>query len=231
LDRDEGMIILRNGAWLSAAPVEFQQAILTRCDWVRLEAGVQIQFGGEGHGELIGLACGIIEMRSVLGRPETPIMHFAHPVVWFGYIPILAGGPRRIAAAAKTPVWLGRVPQAAVTSLLAERPGWWRHFVQLAASYGDVAATVAADLLIRDSERRCAAVLLRLGGRRFPSPEDKSPVEVPVTQLELADAANLSRNSVGTMLRRLAARGFVEVGYGTMIARAPAALRAFIDHE
>ena len=31
--------------------------------------------------------------------------------------------------------------------------------------YGDAAA--AADLLIRDSERRCAAVLLRLAGRRF----------------------------------------------------------------
>jgi Crp-like helix-turn-helix domain len=42
------------------------------------------------------------------------------------------------------------------------------------------------------------------------------PVEVPLTQNELAGAANLSRNSVGTMLQRLATRGLVEVGYGTM---------------
>ena len=97
---------------------------------------------------------------------------------------VVAGGPRRIAAAAKTAVWLGRVPQAAVKSLLAQRPEWWRNFVT-AIIYGDVAATVAADLLIRDSERRCAAVLLRLGGRRFPGPEDKAPVEVPVTQMNL----------------------------------------------
>jgi CRP/FNR family transcriptional regulator, cyclic AMP receptor protein len=229
LDREEGMVILRDRGWLTAAPAEFQQAILSRCSWQSLEAGAPIQEGGEDVGELVGLARGIVEMRPVRGRADTPILHFAHPVVWFGYMPILAGGPRRIAAAAKTAVWLGRVPQAAVTSLLAERPAWWRHFVQLAANFGDVAATVAADLLIRDSERRCAAVLLRLGGRRFPAPEDKAPVEVPVTQLELADAANLSRNSVGTMLQRLAARGFVEVGYRSMTVCAPNALRTFVD--
>ena len=170
-------------------------------------------------------------MRPVLGRADTPILHFAHPVIWFGYMPILAGGPRRIAATAKTTVWVGRVAQAAVTSLLAERPGWWRHFVQLAANFGDVAATVAADLLIRDSERRSAAVLLRLGGCRFPSSEDRQSREVPVTQLELANAANLSRNSVGTMLQRLAVRGFVEVGYRSMTVRAPNALRTFVDEE
>jgi hypothetical protein len=119
MDRDEGMAILRAGEWLSAAPAEFQQAILSRCNWQSLEAGAPIQEGGEDVGELVGLARGIIEMRPILGRADTPIVHFAHPVVWFGYMPILAGGPRRIAAAAKIPVWLGRVPQAAVTSLLA----------------------------------------------------------------------------------------------------------------
>ncbi len=156
-------------------------------------------------------------------------MHFARPVFWFGYVPLLAGRPRRLAAAAKTPVWLARVPQAAVTALLDERPEWWRHLMQLAIIYGDVSQNVAADLLIRDSERRCAAVLLRLGGGRFAGPEDKEPVEVPVTQTELAGAANLSRNSVGTMLHRLKARGLIELGYRGMTIRAPAALRAFVD--
>ena len=33
-------------------------------------------------------------------------MHFAHPVFWFGYVPILTGRPRGIAAAAKSRVWL-----------------------------------------------------------------------------------------------------------------------------
>ncbi len=52
-----------------------------------------------------------------------------------------------------------------------------------------------------------------------------------MTQNELAGAANLSRNSVGAMLNRLKARGFVEQGYRGIMVRAPAALRAFVDQE
>jgi Crp-like helix-turn-helix domain len=98
-----------------------------------------------------------------------------------------------------------------------------------AATAGDLSVTFAADLIIRDSDQRCAVALLRLAGRRYANPQDVTPVEVPLTQNELAGAANLSRNSVGTMLQRLEKRGFVEVGYGAMTVRAPAALRAFVD--
>ena len=230
MDRDEGMATLQDRGWLSTAPAEFQRAILSRLTWQTLEAGAPIQEGGEEVGELVGLARGIVEIRPILGRADTPIVHFAHPVFWFGYVPIVVpGGPRRLAAAAKTPLWLGRVPQAAVRTLLAQRPEWWRELTRLSIIYGDVAQNVAADLLIRDSERRCAAVLLRLGGRRFPSPDDEQTVEVPVTQDELAGAANLSRNSVGTMLQRLRARRLIEPGYRSMTICSAKALRAFVD--
>jgi len=72
-------------------------------------------------------------------------------------------------------------------------------------------------------------VLLRLGGLRFAGPDDTDPVEVPITQDDLAGAANLSLNSVGTMLHRLKARGLVEPGYRSMTIRAPETLRAFVD--
>ena len=229
MDREQGIALLRDGGWLTATPAEFQQAILPRCDWGCVEVGEPIQAGGEEHGELIGLAGGIVEMRTILGRADTPIMHLAYPVFWFGYVPILTGRPRQIAASAKSLVWLARIPQATVRALLVERPEWWRHLMQLSIIYGDISQTIAADLLIRDSERRCAATLLRLGGRRFAGPEDKKPVEVPVTQEELAGATGLSRNSVGTMVQRLKARGLIEPGYRGVIVSAPAALRAFVD--
>ncbi len=156
-------------------------------------------------------------------------MHFVHPVFWIGYLPILSGRPRRLAASARTPVWIARVSRDQVTALLAKRPEWLRHFMQLAIVYGDVASNVAADLLIRDSERRCAAVLLRLSGHRFAGPGDGAAVEVPMTQSELAGAANLSRNSVGTIVQKLKARGLIDLGYRGVTIRAPAALRAFIE--
>jgi CRP-like cAMP-binding protein len=230
VDLDEGLRVVTTQGWLSATSPEFQRAILSGCDCRPLEAGAPLQVGGEDHGEMIGLVQGILELRTTLGPADTAIMHFAHPVFWLGFVPTLFKQPRRAAASAKTRVWLVRVPEATLRRALSENPIWWRFFLQPLLEYGDLTVTIAADLLIRDSERRCAAALLRLAGCRYASPQAIAPVEVPLTQNELAGAANLSRNSVGTMLQRLAARGFVEVGYGTMIVRAPAALRAFVDH-
>ena len=229
MDREEGLAILRDRGWLGDTPDEFREAILAGCGWQSLEPGAPIQSGGEDSGELIGLAQGIVELRTILGRADTPLMHLAHAVFWFGYVPILTGRPRGIAAAAKTTVWLARMPQAAVRALLDKRPEWWRHLMQLSVIYGELSQTVAADLLIRDSERRLSAVLLRLAGRRFAGPADSERAEVPITQDELAGAANLSRNSVGAMLHRLAKRGLIERGYGGVAIRAPAALRALVD--
>ncbi len=229
MDREAGLEILSRGAWLRATPVEFRSAILSRCRWQCLEAGAAIQRGGEEHGELIGLARGVIEMRTILGRADTPIMHLSHPVPWCGYGPIIFGRPGPAAAGARSRVWLARVSQADVRGLLKEQPEWWRCFLRPASIIGDIALNIAADLLIRDSERRCAAVLLRLSGRRFADPEDLEPVDVAVTQDDLAGAANLSRSSVKSMLGRLAARGLIEQGYRGIVVRAPAALRAFVD--
>ena len=230
MDQDEGLRILASRGWLTATPVDFQRAILSRSRWQRLEEGEPVQAGGEGVGELIGLAQGAIEMRTILGPADTPLMHIARPVFWLGYVPLILGQCRRITASAKSSSWLARVPDDAVRKILSDRPEWWQFFLQPAIIYGDVSQTIAADLLIRDSERRCAAVLLRMAGHRFADPDDTTPAEVPLTQNELAGAANLSRNSVGTMLKRLAARGLVELGFRAIIVVSPAALRAFVEH-
>jgi len=229
MDREEGLRVLTGRGWLGGTPVEFQRAILAGFRWYSLEAGAQIQVGAEAVGELIGLAQGVIEMSTILGAADTPMMHLAHPVSWFGYFPIIFRQPRRISAIARSPVWLASVPQAQVRRLLAERPAWWEYFLPLALVYGDTVVTIAADLLIRDSERRCAAVLLRLGGCRFAGPEDAAPAEIPLTHDELAAAANLSRNTAGAVLRKLAARGLIELRYRGIIVREPSALRGFVD--
>jgi CRP/FNR family cyclic AMP-dependent transcriptional regulator len=229
VDLDEGLRAVTSQGWLSATSSDFQRAILSGCDCRPVEAGEPIQVGGEDHGEMIGLVRGILELRTTLGPADTAIMHFAHPVFWLGFVPTLFKQPRRAAASAKTKVWLVRVPEPTIRKTLKENPHWWAFFLQPLLEYGDIGVTIAADLMIRDSERRCAAALLRLAGCRYAGPQDVTAVEVPLTQNELAGAANLSRNSVGTMLQRLATRGFVEVGYGTMTVRTPTAMRAFVD--
>jgi hypothetical protein len=110
MDREAGMDVLSRRGWLGGTPAEFRSAILSRCRWQSLEAGALIQTGSEADGEMSGLARGIMELRAILGRADTPIMHFAHPGFWLGYTRIVS--PRRsnrVEAVAKTTVWLARV--------------------------------------------------------------------------------------------------------------------------
>lgn len=229
MDREAGKLILTQRGWLAATPADFRTALLSNFRWITVEAGAAITVAGETAGDMYGLARGAVEVTPLWGAASTPMLHIVHPVFWLGYGPMITGHPRQVTAIAKTRTWLAVVPQALVMRLLGEKPEWWRHFLALAMLYGDVAANVAADLLIRDSARRCAAVLLRFSGSRFDDAEEL--VDIVVTQDEVAAAANLSRNTAGTLLRKFAQRGLIDQGYRGIIVRKPKALRAFVDAE
>jgi hypothetical protein len=128
-------------------------------------------------------------------------------------------------------VWLARVPIASLKKLLIEKPIYWQCFLRPAFFFADIALNVAADLLIRDSSRRCAAVLLRLSGGRFEDAGESKQIEVLVTQDDLASAANLSRTSVRSILQRLATRGLIKQSYRGIVICDFRALRTFADQE
>jgi CRP-like cAMP-binding protein len=123
-------------------------------------------------------------------------------------------------------------PKSQVLPLLTESARWWRHFARLLGEYGHLSARIASDLLIPDSERRLAAVLSRFGGLQAVSPAGAAarvPVYVPVTQAELAAAANLSRNTAGKILKGFATRGIVETGYSEILITDPVQLISVVN--
>jgi CRP-like cAMP-binding protein len=223
MDRDEGLNMLAEQGWLAETSEEFRATFLPMARWRRFAPGAQVTLGGEEADDIIGLARGVMAFTSALGLPETPVMHLGRAVFWMGFGPILLGGARVVSGEARSEVWVASFPKARVLPLLDDSTRWWRYFTRLLGEYGHINAVIAADLLIPESDRRCAAVLLRFGGCRSTG---DAAVEVPVTQGELAAAANLSRNSAGAILRGWAARGLIETGYGGITITDPAGLRA-----
>jgi CRP-like cAMP-binding protein len=214
MDRDEGLQVLASRGWLAAAGPAFAATLLPLARWRRYAPGEVLTLGGDERGDLVGLAQGMVAFTSVLGRPETPVMHMAPAVMWMGYGPALRGGQRVNTAEARSVAWAASFPRARVQALLETGALDWRPFVGLIAEYGDVCALMAADLLIRESGARCAAVLARFAGLRTPVTGAMPVAMVPVTQGELAGACNLSRGVTGEILRRMAEAGAVGTGYG-----------------
>jgi len=72
-----------------------------------------------------------------------------------------------------------------------------------------------ADLHPDVEEQQCQRN--RLGG---------PPQEIPLTQAELAAISNVSRNTLGTILRGLQDAGLISIGYGKIRPQQPEKLRA-----
>jgi CRP-like cAMP-binding protein len=176
------------------------------------------------------LAEGVATLTSGVGYAETPLIHVFRPPFWFGYAFYVGSGPRRFTAAMRSNGWIMSINGHRLGILLDREPGGWQSVVRLAMRYGDLAATVAGDLVIRESERRVIAVLMRCSGHRDPS--DGPPLRnVPITQGELADATNLSRNSIVAILQELASRNLVELNRGQIGIRDHLGLLSLMDDD
>jgi CRP-like cAMP-binding protein len=86
--------------------------------------------------------------------------------------------------------------------------------------------TALVDSVIPDSRLRCVATLLRISDRRNADP---SPVTLPISQTDLSQLCNLSRQTSGDVLRALEAEGLVTLGYRSITLNDPARLRALGD--
>jgi CRP/FNR family transcriptional regulator, cyclic AMP receptor protein len=228
MDAKRGAAVLLSTGWLKDRPAEFQQALLANCEWRAYAAGETIAHGGDPHGCVFGLAAGVVASTAALGAPDTPPMHIGHPGHWFGYVPVISNRPRTISTAARSPAFLAKITEPALEALVTARPDWWRHLAVLALDYGHITSNIAADLLIRDSTRRCVATLLRIANVRFETAGD-APAEALVSQEELATLANLSRSTSNVILGRLEGSGHIVRRYHAISLNQVAALRAIAD--
>jgi CRP-like cAMP-binding protein len=225
----EAARVLTSRGWLSTTPTDFQRAFLACCKLRSCAAGSPVFHGGADDADMHGIVSGVVDVSTRFSTIDVPIAHIFRAGSWLGSGPILSGQPRRVSATARTPTMLAQAPHDTLKTLLAARPEWWRHIACLALEYGDIAANTAADLMIRDSPRRCVAVLLRLCGARFADGPDAGSVDVPVAQEELAAMANVSRNTLGTVLRELERSRWIAIGYRSISVLEPGALRRLVD--
>lgn len=228
MDREEGLSLLASRGWLAGTPAEFRTLVLSAAQWRHIEQGATVTLGGEERDDVIGLAHGTIAATTTLGQDDTPTMHIAHAVFWLGYGPLLLERPRNITVEARTDLWVASIPKVRLQPLLDGTTKWWRCFMHLLVEYGDITAMIASDLLIRQSDRRLAATILRFCGPPDQGADPAGQPRIPITQAELADAANMSRNVAGTILRTFAAKGWIETDYRGIVVLDRTALQGFV---
>lgn len=223
LSREESFA--RRG-WLSGQPQDFRAAVLARVRWLQLEAGAPVFHEGDDLGGAFGVLSGGIGMM-VSNEFHGPVLgHVLRTGGWFGYGPALTGRPRVFGIRTMEPTTLAHLPLSAIVDLMASLPDA-RHQFGALGEYGvDLARAVIADLLISRADRRIAAVLLRVTGV-LEGITPNSPDGFCITQAELGEMANASRNYVNLTLQHFTRMAWVGLGYRRIAIRDEKALAAF----
>ena len=209
-------VLTQNEGWFGRAPKDFQDAVLSRCEWKTRTAGETIYQTTDAHADFCGIADGAVDIYSRFGAGDNPLLHILHEGSWIGYGTVVARERPRVTAVCRGDTLLACVRERVMRELLAARPDWWRLIATGILEYGDIAISAYADSLIPDNDRRCASVLLRITGLKPPRRARPQRTEVPVTQDELATMLKLSRTTLVQVLRRFEGRGLVEQGYRTL---------------
>jgi len=216
--------------WFADCPPRFRRECLALGRPKFYAAGSVIYQADDVGQDVFGISSGVVTLQGKFTHPDAVLLHMLRPGEWFGTVPVLLERSRRVTAVARTDVDLLRVPGDELRALLRRRPEWFVELGRDAIYNMDLAMQIAADLLIRDASARCAAVLLRLAGRRWASaPDADLPSEIPASQTEVAMLCNVSRNTFSRVLREFASRRLVTVSYRSLTVKDPECLRDVAD--
>lgn len=228
IDAEEARNLLRRHGWLSRTTTDFREAVLLKSQFRRLPAGETLFLAGEEPRGLYGLSTGALGAFIAPDDMLPVFAHFFQPGSWFGEIPALTGRHHVVGLQTTRETALLHLPMHALNELLSARPQYWKFLGQLAAEHVEVAVGVVGDLMRRDNKQRFIALLMRLAGCRTSTGAHWTPLEVDISQEDLATISNLARTTVNGILTQLEDERLIERSYRRIRIADQDALRALI---
>jgi CRP/FNR family transcriptional regulator, cyclic AMP receptor protein len=224
--RDEVLRNLKERGWLASCDPALRDAVIEAGRLLRFRRGEALYQSAGGPGGMFGVAEGGIVL-SIPGRNRLPTAaHIVRPSSWFGYGSIFNRQRRMLIPVANEPSQALHLGLSELDKLRAVFPAADRAFWQLAMR-GDAAYVAAiSDLLIADTDRRLAAVLLRVTGAETQDRQKDLPIDplladpwagpngVPLTQALLGEMANASSQTVTRFVDRAVKAGWIVWTYG-----------------
>ena len=222
---DELQRVFSQRGWLARQPPPFRTQFISLGRLVTLERTAPVFRTGEESGGVYGGGRRRGGRAGGDARQLPAMAHIERAGDWFGHGPVLRGGARTLTFLAIEPTTLLHVPLERLRPQLQVDPGFATRLAQMADASTETVVWVARDLLIRDSARRLAAVLLRVTAMGEVPPGDARGYAL--TQAELGEMANISRHHVNRILATMRRAGWIDARYNRIRLLDVAALKAF----
>jgi CRP/FNR family cyclic AMP-dependent transcriptional regulator len=217
--------VLASRGWLAEIDPALGAAVINAGRIIAFRRGEALYHPGDEPGGMYGVAEGGIVL-STLGRDDLPVAgHIVRPCTWFGYGSVFDRQRRMLIPTANEPSLVLYVSLSEFERLRVAFPSSGRAFGQLATRGEAIYLAIVTDLLIANTDRRLAAVLLRVTGAETPDRARNIPIDpqadpwagpdgVPLTQAMLAQLANASPHTVARFVERAVRAAWIDWKYG-----------------
>lgn len=223
--------VLSKRGWLAEEPAWLRDAMMERAELQVYTPGVHTFFAGDATGGMFGIAEGSFGVMIPAASGELVLCHVLRTGAWFGLAPILTNGPRSLTYRALEKSHVLTVRRSELDAIAQSRPEFLHRIGVLSeTSFYAMGVRVLGDLLVRSGERRIAAVLARLaqGGDGYKIGE---PQPIHLSQAEIGQISNASRDRVNRALQKFAKAGWIELDFKAIVIRDINALEAFVQRE
>ncbi len=204
---------LRRGRWFGSLPGALQSVIvgraITRC--YGKDAFI-VHEGAPARG-LFALIEGRVHVVRAIAESGQALIHVGEPGMWFGEHGLLSGQPAlaSIVAAANARTLL--LPVADFQRIVTDEPRYYPLFAALLFERYATVFRYASEARAVPAEDWLWTRLQDLAATRRLDAQIQGPVDINVSQTELATMVGVSRQTLCMLLGRLQERGQIDVAY------------------
>lgn len=212
--RAEADEIARSAGWLSVQDEPIRAAMLLRARIIALKTGESFFNVEEERNGLFCLLRGSVLVQLPCRDNVLRCSYLGGPVIWFGHPPSWRSPERSMTALAPEPSVALHLTPRQLRELRILFPELEARLVEIPHHIARLSVQTAADLLIRRADLRILATLARIACPAETTFGPQPGLEtICLTQAQLGEMANVSRNVVNQVMVRLNELGVIRLRY------------------
>lgn len=204
---------LRRGRWFGSLPAELQSLMLDRSIERSYRKGTHLVREGAQVRGLFALLEGRVHVVRGVGETDEALIHVGERGFWFGEHAMLSGRPAIASIVATTNVRTLLLTSGEFQKIVDDDPRYFRSFATLLFERYTTVFRYASEARALAAEDWLWTRLQDLAEIRRREAQIKGPVDIAVSQTDLATMVGVSRQTLCMLLGRLQERGRIGVGY------------------
>ena len=206
---------LTPGRWFGGLPAALQREILLRSRVRSFDKGQVIGLEGRVPAGLAAVLEGQVQIVRHAGLADEALVYVGGPGFWFGEYALLTDeAPRALVSViARTRASILVLPKQEFERIVGEEPRYLRDFAKLAVARLAVFLRAYVQASSLAPETRLRGQLALLAQMKAEETSSRGPVDLHLSQADLAAIAGMSRQRINPMLSDLARQGLIELGF------------------